>query len=142
MISVLFVDDEPNLIAGLKRAFQSRRNRWSMRFASSGAEALEMLHAHPADVVVSDMEMPRMKGSELLAKVKHAYPDTILIVLSGCCDRSTALRAVNPGHLHLSKPCNIIELETAIERTYRLRNFLIGSQGRHASQSNGSNTVS
>src|SRR5947207_10170490 len=73
MISVLFVDDEPNLRAGLKRMFQKRQGEWLMRFAASGAEALEMLVAAPADVVVSDMAMPEMSGAELLARIKRTY---------------------------------------------------------------------
>jgi DNA-binding NtrC family response regulator len=136
MISVLFVDDEPNLLAGLKRSFQSRRGEWSMRFAGSGAEALKLLEATPADVVVSDMVMPGMSGAELLATVRKTYPKTILIILSGQCDRGTALRTVDPSHLHLAKPCNTIELATAIDRTYRLRS-LIGLVARRNSDNGG-----
>jgi DNA-binding NtrC family response regulator len=142
MISVLFVDDEPNLTAGLKRTLQSRQDGWSMRFANSGIEALEMLKARPADVVVSDMEMPGMSGAELLALVKRDYPETILIILSGRCDRRTALTTVDAAHIHLSKPCNTIELVTAITRTCRLKNLLVGSRGRRNGQENTSITAS
>jgi DNA-binding NarL/FixJ family response regulator len=142
MISVLFVDDEPNLRDGLKRMFQKRRAEWSMRFAASGAEALEMLVTAPADVVVSDMAMPGMSGAELLARIKRAHPETILIILSGQCDRGTALRTVDPAHLHLSKPCNPTELSTAIERTYRLRRMLAGFRARQGGQADRSITES
>jgi DNA-binding NarL/FixJ family response regulator len=130
MISVLFVDDEPSLTAIMQRSFQKRKGGWSMRFAGSGAEALEMLRQAPADVVVSDMEMPEMNGATLLARIKRAFPETILIILSGQCDRGTALRTVHPAHIHLSKPCNMMELATAIERTYRLRSLLADLRAR------------
>ncbi|MBI3517342.1 MAG: response regulator, partial [Proteobacteria bacterium] len=124
MISVLFVDDEANLRADLRRMFRSRRDRWSMRFASSGAGALDMLRTEPVDVVVSDMQMPGMSGAELLARVRRDYPETILIILSGQCDRRTALRTIDPVHLYLAKPCDPTELVNTIERAYRLRSML------------------
>lgn len=142
MISVLFVDDEPNLRAALKRTFQSRRDGWSMRFAGSGAEALDMIRATPADVVVSDMAMPEMDGAELLARIKKIAPEAILIILSGQCDRGTALRTVDPAHLHLTKPCNTVELATAIERTYRLRCLLLGLRARLGGQAGRPSTES
>ena len=80
---VLFVDDEPNLRAGLKRIFQSRRGEWSMRFAASGAEALEMLVAAPADVVVSDMAMPEMNGEQTAQFIKKVNGDVPIILLTG-----------------------------------------------------------
>ncbi len=132
MISVLFVDDEPNLTAALKRTFQNRQTRWSMRFANSGAEALAMLRAAPADVVVSDMAMPEMDGASLLTKVKEQFPETILIILSGQCDRGTALKTVDPSHLHLTKPCDTVELTAAIDRACRLRRLLTRVSARPA----------
>jgi DNA-binding NtrC family response regulator len=142
MLSVLFVDDEPNFTAALKRTLQGRQDGWSMRFATSGTEALEMLKARPANAVVSDMEMPGMSGAELLERVKRDYPETILIVLSGQCDRPTALKTVDAAHIHLSKPCNTIELVNAITRACRLQNFLVGSHGRRSGQGNTSISAS
>jgi CheY-like chemotaxis protein len=47
---ILFVDDEPNVLAGLKRMLYSLRNEWDMNFVSSGAEALQCLSESPYDV--------------------------------------------------------------------------------------------
>jgi CheY-like chemotaxis protein len=98
MISILFVDDEANMRANLQRMLRSRRDRWSMRFAGSGTEALTMLQAEAADVVVSDMEMPGMSGAELLARIRHDFPETILIILSGQCGSSILRMFTCPSH--------------------------------------------
>jgi len=83
MKRILFVDDEPNILAGLKRQLRSQRKEWEMAFAESGEAALDMLSETPFDVVVSDMRMPGMDGAELLNRVKERYPETVRIILSG-----------------------------------------------------------
>ena len=59
------------------------RRVWRMRFAISGEAALAALETEPADVIVSDIQMPRMDGAILLARVQERYPATIRLVLSG-----------------------------------------------------------
>ena len=82
MQQVLFVDDEPRILEGLQRTFRRLRGDWDMRFAPSGKDALRMLEAKPANIVVSDMKMPGMDGADLLSEVKRLYPDTIRVILS------------------------------------------------------------
>ena len=60
---ILFVDDEPMILAGLQRMLRNMRSEWDMAFADSGEQALEMLARSPYDVVVSDMRMPGMSGA-------------------------------------------------------------------------------
>ncbi len=123
-ISILFVDDEPKVLTGLQRLLRSMRTQWSMRFASSGADALAMLAAEPADVVVSDRMMPGIDGLQLLAEVERGYPWTARIMLSGQCDHEDAIRAVGPPQLFLAKPCDYEQLIAAIQRSCRLRAVL------------------
>ena len=61
---ILFVDDEPNVLAGLRRLFRPFRRSWEVRTATSGKEALDLMKSQHFDVVVSDMRMPRMNGAE------------------------------------------------------------------------------
>ncbi len=124
MISVLFVDDEPQVGSGLMRMLRPMRDRWTMRFAPSGRAAIEMLQEDPADVVVTDLRMREMDGAQLLTEVERRFPQTIRIVLSGQCDRETALRCVGPTHLFYSKPCDSALLITGITRACRLRSVL------------------
>jgi YesN/AraC family two-component response regulator len=80
---ILFVDDEPNLIDGLRRMLRSFRQRWNIAFATSGSEALELMSQRPFDVIVSDMRMPGMDGRQLLEEVEKRHPQTVRVVLSG-----------------------------------------------------------
>ncbi len=64
---VIFVDDEPNLLGGLRRMLRGRRD-WYCIFADSGPAALELFAEEPFDVVVTDMRMPGMDGAHLLMR--------------------------------------------------------------------------
>jgi HD-like signal output (HDOD) protein/ActR/RegA family two-component response regulator len=124
MKSILFVDDEPMVLAGIKRMLRSRRSLWDMAFAGGGAEALAILETRPFDVVVTDMRMPSMDGARLLELVKERYPGTIRIVLSGYFEDDAALRAVPVAHQYLAKPCDPQKLTEAIERSCGLAGLL------------------
>ena len=82
MKRVLFVDDEPNVLEGLKRMLHPFRHEREMKFAASGPEALEILAGTPAEVIVTDMQMPGINGGVLLTEVARRYPhrlsDTIV----------------------------------------------------------------
>ncbi len=121
---ILFVDDEPNVLAGLRRMLRPMRGEWQMTFAGSGREALEVLAREPHDVVVTDMRMPGMDGAELLSEVRRLYPDMVRIVLTGHCERSAALRSVETAHQQLSKPCDPDQLRDAVRRACALHELL------------------
>jgi HD-like signal output (HDOD) protein len=117
MKSILFVDDEPMILAGLQRLLRAQRHEWDMSFAASGAEALALMETKAFDAVVTDMRMPAMDGARLLELVQERYPGTVRIVLSGYFESSTALRAVPVAHQYLAKPCDPKKLRQAIERS-------------------------
>lgn len=120
-VSVLFVDDEANIRTGLRRMLHGMRGRWNMRFAGGGEEALEMMRAAAADVVVSDMRMPGMNGQQLLAAIEQSFPRVVRIVLSGQCDEEAKVRTAGGAHIFLSKPCDADRLIGAVTRAWRLR---------------------
>lgn len=101
---VLFVDDEHNILSGLKRMLRSQRNEWDMEFADSGQAALEIMANAPFDAVITDMRMPGMDGAQLLEQVKSLYPETVRFVLSGHSEQELVMRSVGPSHQYLSKP--------------------------------------
>jgi len=124
MIRVVFVDDETNVLQAMRRTLHGMRTEWSMEFASSGPAALEALAKAPADVIVSDMRMPGMDGWQLLAEVKHLYPQTIRLILSGHADPNAIMRSIGVAHQYLAKPCESATLKAAIAQTQVLRNLL------------------
>jgi putative nucleotidyltransferase with HDIG domain len=123
-LRLLFVDDEPQILAGIRRLLRSRRDLWDLSFAESGHQALELHQATPFDVIVSDIRMPGMDGVELLERIKESSPATLRIALSGHSEQQELLRAAGTVHRYLTKPCSPTELEATIERTTALREVL------------------
>lgn len=102
---ILFVDDEPNVLAALERQL---RKEYAVETAPGGAEALAALDARgPFAVVVSDMRMPGMDGAQFLSHVYHRHPTAVRMLLTGYTDLRSAIEVVNRGHIFrfLMKPC-------------------------------------
>lgn len=126
MRRILFVDDESNVLAGLRRMLRGQRKEWDVRFAESGTEALEFLTSDAFDVVVSDMKMPQMNGAELLEQVKERFPQTVRVILSGHSEKDAVLRSTRCTHQYLSKPCDADMLRATLERSFVLSDRLFG----------------
>jgi len=127
---VLFVDDEQRVLDGLRRQFRAKRSVWGMRFALSGKEAVGMLTERSADVVVTDMRMPGMSGSELLSQIRERWPQTVRFVLSGQTDQAELLEDIGCIHQFLQKPCDPDKLEQSITRTTLLASSIESSELR------------
>jgi len=120
--TILFIDDEANILSSLKRLF--RPHGYRILVADSGPAGLEMLELeHGAvDVVVSDMRMPGMSGAEVLEQVRLKWPDAVRILLTGYADVSSTIAAINRGEIYryIAKPWNdddiILTVRDALER--------------------------
>ncbi|HEY1555371.1 MAG TPA: HDOD domain-containing protein [Kofleriaceae bacterium] len=113
---ILFVDDEPAILAGLKSLLRKERDRWEMVFASGAEAALAELTKQPFDVVISDMRMPGMDGAALLARIKQESPSTVRVMMTGHAESEAILRALPSTHQLLSKPCFAGTLRAVLER--------------------------
>jgi HD-like signal output (HDOD) protein len=122
--NLLFVDDEPMVLSGLRRGLHSMKSDWEMEFASSGEEALRAMEKQSFDVIVTDMRMPGMDGAQLLEEVRRRSPQTVRVVLSGQCDREVVIRAIGFTHQYVSKPCNAQQLKETINQAVALRSQL------------------
>ncbi len=131
-MTVLFVDDEPQVLRALERMLDAADVEWEAEFAESGFAALELMQSDDYEAIVTDMRMPRMDGAELLRKVSEHHPEMIRIVLSGQADKSTVLRAVKPMHQYLSKPCDTEMLKSTISRACAMRDSLNSDALREA----------
>ncbi len=121
---VLFVDDEPQVLEGLRLRLQPLQTKWHMTFVDSGAAALSRFEQTPHDVIVSDISMPGMNGAQLLHAISERWPATIRIALSGISDVEQKLRLLPLAHQYLSKPCRPEQLEDAVARSLQLREEL------------------
>lgn len=102
---ILFVDDDPNLLAAFQR---NLRRQFTFDTALGGQEALELLGKNPSyALLVVDMRMPGMDGVVFLEKARALAPDAVRIMLTGNADQQTAVDAVNRGEVFrfLNKPC-------------------------------------
>lgn len=121
MNRILFVDDEHSVLAGLRRMLRSRHGAWDMAFAEDGQAALRSLEATPADAIVTDFRMPGMDGGSLLDEVRHRFPDTVRLVLSGHTDERDLLGVTDLAHQFLTKPCPPEDLQRVLERVLAAR---------------------
>jgi HD-like signal output (HDOD) protein len=121
---VLFVDDEPQVLEGLRLRLQPLQAKWHMTFVDSGADALSRFEQTPHDVIVSDISMPGMDGAQLLHAISERWPATIRIALSGMSDVEQKLRLLPLAHQYLSKPCRPEQLEDAVALSLQLREEL------------------
>lgn len=127
-LQVVFVDDEPNVLSGLERQLRPQRAAWGMRFCAGAAAALAALEQMPADVVISDMRMPRTTGGELLAEIMRRWPATIRIILSGQADIDMVHQTIGPAHQFLCKPSSADSLRAVISRIWRLRGSIANAK--------------
>ncbi len=124
MKRILFVDDEPLLLEVIEARLSERSASWEMDFAAGGDGALRLMFQKPYDVIVADMRMPEMDGIELLTLVMQRHPNTTRIMLSGQSDRDQTLRLVGTAHQYIAKPCNLDDLECAIDQALDQREIL------------------
>jgi class 3 adenylate cyclase len=121
--TILVVDDEPDLEALVLRRFrrQIREGRMGFVFARDGLEALRSIEQHPhIDLVVLDINMPRMDGLSLLAKLQEREDKKSAIIVSAYGDMSNIRTAMNRGAFDfLTKPIDFADLEATIKKTIR-----------------------
>src|ERR1700704_6663864 len=121
--TILVVDDEPDLEALVLQKFrrQIRDGVVQFVFAHDGIEALQSIEQHPhVDMVVSDINMPRMDGLSLLAKLQEAEDKKSTIIVSAYGDMSNIRTAMNRGAFDfLTKPIDFGDLEMTINKTIR-----------------------
>lgn len=131
-LRVLFVDDEPRILDGLRRMMHSLRQQWDGAFAQGAHEALERLAAEPFDAIICDMRMPGMTGVDLLDEVRRTYPDMPRFALSGHASKTTVFQSIGVVHQYLAKPCDGDAVESLLLRTQRLRHLLPSRRLRRA----------
>ncbi len=122
--TILFVDDEPLILASLRRLLRPMRSEWRFLFASSGQEAVDRLDFETVDVLVTDIRMPGIDGYALLSHVQAHHPNVVRLVLSGQTELEKALRTLPCAHYFLSKPCDPQRIREVVRRSLALRDLL------------------
>ena len=117
--TLLLVDDEENILSSLRRLL--RRDGYTILTATCGQQGLELMAAHPVDVILSDQRMPAMTGVEFLRKAKAMNPDSVRMVLSGYTDLQSVTDAINEGDIYkfLTKPWDDAMLRANIREAFQ-----------------------
>ncbi|EHJ49388.1 response regulator receiver protein [Solidesulfovibrio carbinoliphilus subsp. oakridgensis] len=119
-IRVLIVDDEERFRDTLAKLLT--RHGFAVRTAGGGQEALALLGAAPADVIVLDVKMPGLSGQEALPLLRAACPEAEVLILTGHASVDIASAMIAGGAAdYLLKPCPTDELEGAIRAVYDRR---------------------
>ena len=125
--TVLLVDDEPSILSALNRLL--RREGYRVLTAETGDAALGILARETVKVIVSDQRMPTMTGTDLLARVRTLYPETVRMVLSGHSEIQAVTDAINRGavYKYLHKPWDDENLKSEVRAALRYWNERFGS---------------
>ena len=120
---IILVDDEQNILFALKRELHewAHGHVLDILIATSAKEALETLktRANDTELIISDLKMPEMKGSDFLLEVKKLYPDIITILLTGYSETDEIVKAVNAGIFsYMLKPWDSSYLLAEIQKAW------------------------
>ena len=123
---ILFVDDEPNFLAGLRRMLRGYRDRWELHFAEGVDAALARCREIAFDTIVSDVNMPERDGFDLLAALKsdELTRDIPVIILTGNAENDLKRRALDNGATDLlNKPVSMEDLTARLRNATRLKEY-------------------
>jgi response regulator RpfG family c-di-GMP phosphodiesterase len=121
--TLLFVDDEANILSSLKRLFRSQGYR--IFTAEGGAAGLQVFEQNAIDLVISDMRMPEMNGAQFLEQVRAKWPDTIRILLTGYADVGSTIAAINKGEIYryIAKPWDENDITLTVKHALERKNL-------------------
>ena len=123
MYRILVVDDEKNYLVVLEALLRSEG--YDVLTADSGAAALRLTEDDEPDMVVTDMKMPRMTGTELIGKLKERYPELPVIVMTAFGTVENAVEAMKLGATdYIAKPFENQELLLTIEKSLKMRRLM------------------
>ena len=125
----MFVDDEEGILSSLQRLF--RKEGYTIHTCTDPLKALVMLEEQPVDLIISDHNMPQMKGTEFLEKASAIQPDTIRILLTGFGDVNIVMDAINNGKIYkfILKPWNDQDLKITVRQA--LKQYVLIAENRH-----------
>jgi response regulator RpfG family c-di-GMP phosphodiesterase len=119
---ILIIDDEPSVLSVL---YSLLSDRYECKTATSAIEALEYLKEESYDLILSDIMMPGMSGLELLEKISPLNTDTVVVLISANLNIQSAIEAMRRGAFdYVTKPFNLSDVETAVERALRHHKLL------------------
>ncbi|MBX9765951.1 MAG: sigma-54 dependent transcriptional regulator [Bdellovibrionales bacterium] len=119
---ILVVDDEDSIREFLD--IMLRKEGYEVTLAEDGQKAVDLLKKKSFDLVISDLQMPKMTGMELLKFAKEQYPDTLFMMITAFGTTESAVEAMKSGaYDYISKPFKIDEVRLNIQNALRSQNL-------------------
>ncbi len=129
-VKCLVVDDEPRLRRVLVRLLEGEG--FTCSEASSGTEALELMHHHQVPLVISDLRMPQMDGVTLLREILSRWPDTAVIVVTAVAEVESAVACLQLGALdYVAKPFHLDEVRARVMQALDKRRLILENRMYH-----------
>jgi DNA-binding NtrC family response regulator len=114
---ILVVDDEENTRIALKRLLS--REGYEVQTAANGLEALHSLRSCPAELIITDLNMPEMNGLAFLRELNRDYPSSNVIMITAFGEVESYLEALNLGAFeYLNKPLRLEELRKVMGKMF------------------------
>jgi two-component system NtrC family response regulator len=114
-LKILFADDEPSLQELM--SLELPRMGHDVTVCPDGTTAVAALEKHTYDCLLVDLDMPGIKGLEVIARARQLGVDTEAVVLTGKSSLESAITALRQGAFdYLTKPCKLIELQALLRR--------------------------
>ena len=117
--TILVVDDERGPRESLRMILEPQHR---VLTCARGAEALEILRSHAVDLVTLDLNMPGMKGTELMRAARREFPEVEIVVITGCGSIESATEGIRHGICdYLQKPFDVVQVTAAVSRALARR---------------------
>ena len=124
MSRILVVDDELSMREFLEIFFL--QNGHEVVLAEDGTEAVQLLHEHEFDLVITDLRMPGTHGMVVLRRCRELYPETPVIVMTAYASTNTAIEAIRIGACdYFSKSFKLDEIELVIDKALEKRRLVV-----------------
>lgn len=121
--SILIVDDELVICKSCEKIF--RRAGHTVKYATSGKEAIEILKGETFDVVFTDLKMVDIGGMEVLQTVQKKYPDTVVVIITGYATIASAVETMRYGAFdYLPKPFTPSEILAVLDKAMEKRELI------------------
>src|SRR5688500_1162320 len=124
--NILIIDDEP-LIRNLIE--EILRDEYICKTAGSAEEALNILHTHKFNLVLTDINLGGMSGIELIPHIQASAPDTVIMMISGEKTIENAISAMRLGAFdYIGKPLDLDHIEVAVKRALEHHSLLVAKR--------------
>lgn len=138
IIRILIVDDHPMMREGLRSVLEDERDMKVVGEAADGVEGVQAFHESRPDVVLMDLQMPRMDGIQAIQEIHEAAPDTPIVVLTTYPGDARVSRAMTLGAMsYLLKTASRPDIVSAVRSAMLGRRHVAAELSQDVSEHQG-----